>query len=248
MPPAFAAKSTEYGPGDTPFIDCSTNAEVATYAKTAPNRRPADQDVADVAAMAQHFTRRAGEHPKTTPMSLRARHGFRHDAQDGDRHRHPQRRDRPEGHAPVRQLEDHRAEQRPDDRGQAPDGDHVEHADQLDPGREVDDHGPSDDHRPPAASACGGVRRLLVAGSRLLCGVRTMRGCCWADCEPWPLSTWPGSPLPASPMSRRAGPGSAAATPRWIGGCATMRSWSTAFPGSGSPPQGTGRGWWAATC
>ena len=30
MPAAFAAKSTEYAIGDSPFIDCSTNAEVAT--------------------------------------------------------------------------------------------------------------------------------------------------------------------------------------------------------------------------
>ena len=30
MPPALAAKSTEYAIGDIPFIDCSTNAEVAT--------------------------------------------------------------------------------------------------------------------------------------------------------------------------------------------------------------------------
>ena len=30
MPPALAAKSIEYAIGDSPFIDCSTNAEVAT--------------------------------------------------------------------------------------------------------------------------------------------------------------------------------------------------------------------------
>ena len=30
MPAALAAKSTEYAIGDSPFIDCSMNADVAT--------------------------------------------------------------------------------------------------------------------------------------------------------------------------------------------------------------------------
>ena len=40
MPAALAAKSIEYAIGDIPFIDCSTNADVATYANSAPMAEP----------------------------------------------------------------------------------------------------------------------------------------------------------------------------------------------------------------
>jgi hypothetical protein len=36
----LTAKSTEYAIGDMPFIDFSTNAEVATYANTGPIAEP----------------------------------------------------------------------------------------------------------------------------------------------------------------------------------------------------------------
>ena len=52
------------------------------------------------------------------------------------------------------QLQDHRTEQRADDRGDTSDrGDCVEDADEPGAGREVDDDGAADHHRPPAAEA-----------------------------------------------------------------------------------------------
>ena len=77
-----------------------------------------------------------------------------HRDQHGDDHHHAECGDDPERDPPVRQLQDHRADQRPDDGGDpAHPGDHVQHPDQPRAGGEVDDHRAADDHGPAAGEA-----------------------------------------------------------------------------------------------